>query len=412
MKVDDHRRPRLTSSCAIFSEDRYDASRILAGCRPSIEREERNRRPTTLLCKSHINGDVRTIRTFILHRRPLNMPTHPKEALPPWGNALAGATSAVIANAAVYPLDIVKTRLQVQGKAKDAVSQEEAEGSTHYKSTADAIRKIVADEGYVGLFSGLPSALIGVASTNFAYFYWYSVVRASYLSSALSSSLQSKAPSAVTELALGAAAGALAQILTIPVSVVTTRQQTQARGAKKGLLDTGREVVNGEDGWTGLWRGLNASLVLVVNPAITYGAYERLREAVFPGKRNLRPWEAFILGATCKAVATIVTQPLIVAKVGLQSQPPPARRGKPFGSFVEVMRYIVRTEGLAGLFKGIGPQLMKGLLVQGLLMMTKERMGLFFVLLFRSLRRLRSSKLRGAVERARRITLSAPLVGR
>ena len=187
----------------------------------------------------------------------------------------------------------VKTRLQVQGKAKDAVSQEEAEGSTHYKSTADAIRKIVADEGYVGLFSGLPSALIGVASTNFAYFYWYSVVRASYLSSALSSSLQSKAPSAVTELALGAAAGALAQILTIPVSVVTTRQQTQARGAKKGLLDTGREVVNGEDGWTGLWRGLNASLVLVVNPAITYGAYERLREAVFPGKRNLRPWEAF-----------------------------------------------------------------------------------------------------------------------
>ena len=33
----------------------------------------------------------------------------------------------------------------------------------------------------------------------------------------------------------------------------------------------------------------------------------------------------------------------------------------------------MRTEGLAGLFKGIGPQLMKGLLVQGLLMMTKER---------------------------------------
>ena len=132
-----------------------------------------------------------------------------------------------------------------------------------------------------------------MASTNFAYFYWYSVVRALYLSSALSSSLQPKAPNAVTELSLGAVAGALAQILTIPLSVVTTRQQTQARGGKKGLLDTGREVVNGEDGWTGLWRGLKASLVLVVNPAITYGAYERLREVLFPGKRSLRPWEAF-----------------------------------------------------------------------------------------------------------------------
>ena len=74
-----------------------------------------------------------------------------------------------------------------------------------------------------------------------------------------------------------------------------------------------------------------------------------------------------------KALATIVTQPLIVAKVGLQSRPPPARQGKPFKSFVEVMRFIVENEGMVGLLKGIGPQVLKGLLVQGILMMTKER---------------------------------------
>jgi hypothetical protein len=74
-----------------------------------------------------------------------------------------------------------------------------------------------------------------------------------------------------------------------------------------------------------------------------------------------------------KALATIVTQPLIVAKVGLQSKPPPARQGKPFKSFVEVMQFIVENEGPLSLFKGMGPQLLKGLLVQGILMMTKER---------------------------------------
>ncbi len=245
-----------------------------------------------------------------------------------------------------------------------------------------------------GLYSGLGSSLIGVASTNFAYFYWYSVVRALYLSQRVQSSvLPSGSPSAVAELALGAVAGALAQLFTIPVAVVTTRQQTQRKGERKGLFETAREVLDGEDGWTGLWRGLKASLVLVVNPAITYGAYERLREVLFPGKASLRPREAFgkflfavasdgrcmllltgaVLGALCKALATIVTQPLIVAKVGLQSRPPPERRGRPFKSFVEVMRYIVKHEGVLGLVKGIGPQLMKGLLVQGLLMMTKER---------------------------------------
>lgn len=94
-----------------------------------------------------------------------------------------------------------------------------------------------------------------------------------------------------------------------------------------------------------------------------------------------------------KALATIATQPLIVAKVGLQSNPPPARNGKRFSSFIEVMHYIIEHEGPLGLFKGIGPQIMKGLLVQGFLMMTKERIELSFILLFRYLRQVRAEKL-------------------
>ena len=47
--------------------------------------------------------------------------------------------------------------------------------------------------------------------------------------------------------------------------------------------------------------------------------------------------------------------------------------GRPFKTFLEVMSYIVENEGPMALFKGIGPQIVKGLSVQGLLMMTKER---------------------------------------
>jgi hypothetical protein len=92
-------------------------------------------------------------------------------------------------------------------------------------------------------------------------------------------------------------------------------------------------------------------------------------------------------------LATVVTQPLIVAKVGLQSKPPPARQGKPFTSFIEVMQFIVQRDGVLGLYKGIAPQLLKGFLVQGLLMMTKERVELLFVLLFRYVRALRAAQL-------------------
>ena len=183
----------------------------------------------------------------------------------------------------------VKTRLQVQVKRKPTDSTPLTINDEHYSSTLDAIRKIVDDEGFIGLYSGINGSLIGVASTNFAYFYWYSIVRTLYISSRS----HAKPPNTATELSLGAVAGAIAQVFTIPVSVVTTRQQTQPKGDKKGLIDTGREIVGGEDGWTDLWRGLKASLVLVVNPAITYGAYQRLKDLFFPENTNLRPWESF-----------------------------------------------------------------------------------------------------------------------
>ncbi len=100
------------------------------------------------------------------------------------------------------------------------------------------------------------------------------------------------------------------------------------------------------------------------------------------------------MGALSKTLATVTTQPLIVAKVGLQSRPPPAREGKPFKTFGEVMAYIIEHEGPLALFKGIGPQILKGLLVQGLLMMTKERVELLFVLLFAYIRIAKQKRLK------------------
>jgi len=158
-----------------------------------------------------------------------------------------------------------------------------------YASTWDAVNKIVAEDGLRGLYAGINGSLIGVASTNFAYFYWYSVIRGMYLRSRRGG----VTPSTAVELSVGAVAGAVAQLCTIPVAVVTTRQQTQQKNERKGMIETAKEVIDSEDGVFGLWRGLKASLVLVVNPAITYGAYERLKVVLFPGKTNLRPWEAF-----------------------------------------------------------------------------------------------------------------------
>lgn len=182
----------------------------------------------------------------------------------------------------------MKTRLQVQIKRKPG-DVPSTTNDHHYDNMLHAIQTILQHEGLSGLYSGIAGSLLGVGSTNFAYFYWYSVVRTFYMSRPNVPAT----PSTAVELSLGAVAGAVAQLFTIPIAVVTTRQQTQPKGDKKGMIATAREVVHSEDGWTGLWRGMKASLVLVVNPAITYGAYQRLKEVLYPGKKNLKPHEAF-----------------------------------------------------------------------------------------------------------------------
>jgi hypothetical protein len=195
------------------------------------------------------------------------------------------AAAAPYLHAAPSPRS-VKTRLQVQVKHKDDSFESD---EPHYNSTWDAITKIVADDGLRGLYAGIHGSLLGVASTNFAYFYWYSTVRTLYFKYQKTPG----PPSTLIELALGAIAGALAQLCTIPVAVITTRQQTQGKNERKSFLETGREVIRSEDGIFGLWRGLKASLVLVVNPSITYGAYERLKTSMFPKKERLTAGEAF-----------------------------------------------------------------------------------------------------------------------
>ncbi|WWC59634.1 uncharacterized protein I303_102193 [Kwoniella dejecticola CBS 10117] len=334
--------------------------------------------------------------------------------LTPFGSALAGALGSVFANAAVYPLDTIKTRLQAEDDDNDddtndtdlkdvdlnsphSHNQDEKDldpGTRDRKRQTRSISniqkyiyakikrwdmlmmllKILKKEGISGAFHGFGASMIGTFSQQFAYFFFHTLLRTSYLrrlssASRIPSSSPSKSnpispPSISTpaELLLGALAGALAQIFTIPVQVIATRQQlwqpdpishapgpnptsstntntTQKTQSKTGssapsLLETANEIIS-ESGITGLWTGLKPGLVLTFNPAITYGVFERLKSYRL-SKRSalsrdhsgstagkLGVGEAFVLGVISKMLATVVTYPYIFAKVRLQAKASP-----------------------------------------------------------------------------------------
>lgn len=316
----------------------------------------------------------------------LDLATLVLEPLSPFGDALAGSLGAVFANAVVYPLDIVKTRIQVQ-KRKD-VKEETGDGAEHsidgehYHGPLDAMRKMIKKEGITGLYSGIAGGLVGTASQNFAYFYWYTFVRDAYTA---------RVPTINTamELVLGAVAGALSTIFTIPISVCTTRQQTASAARRRTLFGTVQEVVE-EDGITGLWRGLRPSLILCVNPAITYGLFQILKKRIV-GEAKLTPGQAFAVGAMSKTVATVVTYPYIMAKVRMQHkhEDPVLALAQKDLTAIGILTKIAQEDGFLGLYKGIDTQITKAVMTQAILFYFRELFTKYTMIAYALMRRAR-----------------------
>lgn len=349
-----------------------------------------------------------------------------KRDLTPFGNALAGAIGGVVSNAVVYPLDTVKTKIQAQ--ADDIESGRESLPSPQIKrpnapnrlparrtTALQVVIQVLKLQGIGGFYRGFLASMLNTFSMQFAYFYWYTVVRKTYTSKVLprwSPSGSSKSPTLgiVTELSLGALAGAIAQIFTIPVSVVATRQQLDnSKSGGKSLLTTASEVIR-EDGPTGLWRGLKPSLVLTVNPAITYGTFERLKFAFLGPKGKMTPGKAFWMGALSKTLATIVTYPYIMAKVRLQAKydtegshedaefglkpRSKSRQSKErYSGAMDVLRQVYYEKGCAGWYQGMQAQIVKAVLSQALLFGIKDILEDYTVLLMIIFSNLRKSQM-------------------
>jgi len=328
----------------------------------------------------------------------------PVKQLTPFGAALAGALGGCFSNAVVYPLDVAKTRIQA------ATSDSKGKGKKKAQlSMLSMLLRILKEEGIMGWYKGFAAIMLNTFSMQYAYFFFYSFIRNAYIKR-LTAKLpsRSKLPplSTAAELLLGAVAGALAQIFTIPVSVIATRQQvgrstfTNDDASPQKLLEVdddsflgvAREIIR-EEGVTGLWLGIKPGLVLTVNPAITYGMFERVKSLILLAKTKagsndkLTPGLSFLVGALSKTLATVVTYPYIFAKVRIQARsadledydgplpPPPGYhhdKSRHAGA-ITILTKVLQKEGVTGWYQGMSAQITKAVLSQALLFMSKDQ---------------------------------------
>lgn len=238
--------------------------------------------------------------------------------LPSLAHALSGSTGTAISTIATYPLDLVNTRLKVQRQLSSSQS---------YAGILDAFRKIYAAEGGApAFFTGLRTDIAKSAVDSFLFFLFYNWFRARRLHG------RRRHLNAAEELAIGAVAGAAARLFTTPVGNVVTRRQTASLVSGEAALDRDKSFgevlgeIRREKGVLGLWAGYSASLVLTLNPSITFFLQQTLTKRVLANERwdseeSVGSGMTFVLAAVSKAVATGITYPFQVAKARMQVGP-------------------------------------------------------------------------------------------
>lgn len=308
-----------------------------------------------------------------------------KQALNALGHAISGAAGTAISTAALYPLDLVTTRLKAQRKTSD-------NEVTQYDGVVATLKGIVANEGGIdALYSGLGEDVAKSVVDSFLFFGFYNFLRP-----------QGRKTKVFEELAIGAIAGSCARALTTPISNVVTRKQMLA--IDRGFWDILAEIQQ-QGGILALWSGYSATLVLTLNPSITFLVNRRLADRIIPALEEEDvpvAWIAFLMAASSKAAATAITYPFQTGKTRLQmaatngsetadddkrdsTQSSTLKQmwtkvvGFLQGTIFGVVLRILKTEGLRALYAGLQGELLKSFFSHGLTMLTKGVLHRFVV---------------------------------
>ncbi|RWS25040.1 peroxisomal membrane protein PMP34-like protein [Leptotrombidium deliense] len=281
-------------------------------------------------------------------------------------HAIAGSVGSVTAMTAFYPLDTIRSRLQV-------------EDSRQAKGVFEMLRELVNEEGFESLYRGLEPVLTSLCASGFVYFYSFHGLRSVFGG-------DKKQHSAAKDLLLGAIAGAINVFLTTPFWVVNTRMKMQGAKLRKGdevlrkypeyrgILD-GVFRIYATEGPKALWSSTLPSLILVCNPALQFMIYENLkrRAQVILGTDTLNAMIIFSLGAVAKSISTVVTYPLQIVQSKLRYGSDDVKNK----AMLQIFAEMIKKYGFSSLYKGIEAKLMQTVLTTALMYLCYEKIALF-----------------------------------
>lgn len=244
----------------------------------------------------------------------------------PVRRALAGSVGGLAEACLLLPIDVVKTRMQLQPCV--------------YATFLGSAKRIVAQESVEALWKGLtPFAMY--LTTKYALRFGGNTWLAGRLAD------DRGGLSWPRQLLSGFGAGALEAVLT-PFEVLKIRMQQGQATTRSG--DVLRDMLR-KEGLRAMWAGLGTTVAKNgLQQGVMFGTKTNLDMAWF-GQRKKTPWESMASGTVAAIPGLCLSSPLDVIRTQ-QAVRPGVRAWK-------VAESIWRSSGVAGFYRGLGPRLVR-----------------------------------------------------
>ncbi|KAJ5974333.1 Mitochondrial carrier protein RIM2 [Penicillium waksmanii] len=303
----------------------------------------------------------------------------PKKSHDPLAHLLAGASGGFATAIATSPLDVLRTRLQSDfyqrppapsaSSASSPIPQITNAQHTNHK-TSRIISNIYRAEGWRAFFRGLGPSLAGVVPATAIKFYVYGNCKriGAHMFGCGEDSTLIHAQAAIS-------AGIATSTATNPIWLVKTRlqldkaQTSTGNRRYKNSLDCIRQVLR-QEGLGGLYKGLSASYLGAAETALHLVLYERLKGILqrslvspdgtdTPTQREITSWISTTGAAgSAKFAAALIAYPHEVIRTRLRQAP--LENGRPkYTGLVQCFRLIAKEEGMAGLYGGLAPHMIR-----------------------------------------------------
>ncbi|KAG6356160.1 hypothetical protein INS49_015547 [Diaporthe citri] len=273
----------------------------------------------------------------------------------------AGFTAGVVSTLIFHPLDVIKTRLQV--------NLQTATGPTKPKprplSTMDVVRSFTkAKNPVLAAYRGLPVNLVA-NSASWAFFFQFKETFEDAIADMGYPLMSGDKPSGLGYFVTSGLAGVTTSCITNPLWLLRTRITSTDRHTAEAYpnMRAGALRVYRGEGLKGFYKGLGTSLIGTSHGAIQFALYEPLRNAYFTWKgdkekQKMSTEATLAISTAAKTTATVVTFPHQVVRNRLQNQ----RGTDVYGAGISgVVRKMWQEGGVRPFYRGIVPGLLRTL---------------------------------------------------